>query len=418
MSAAALNLSWLLRLRWSLIALQALIMIGAQSLIGLHLPWLPLGLILALELGSNLIGHLWRARRPEASERALVILVALDLVCLTALLYCTGGPFNPFSFLYLVHIALIAVVLPPKISASLTLLAFGLYGLLFVHHWPLPHQNPHGHHDMSMHMRGMWLAFGLTAGFIGWFLHRITRAMAQQAEALALAQARNDRLAALATLSAGAAHELSTPLATISLVTKELILGLNQSGCGDLVEEAEVIRAEVARCRGVLEQMASDAGNPTGEPPQRLTLAALADLIVEGLPDRHPITRELDEGHLTTLPRALSRALRGLVKNAMDASPAGRPITLRVRQAAGSISVEVQDAGEGMPPEILARAEEPFFTTKPPGKGMGLGLFVTRTLLSQVGGDLTLRSTPGEGTLATVQLPVEITPTITLKGLP
>ncbi|MFN3197113.1 MAG: ATP-binding protein [Bradymonadia bacterium] len=409
-NADTLNLSWLLKLRWSLMALQVMLMVGAYVQVALALPWVPLIAVVLIEGASNAAGHLWRRRHPAKSRGFIVTLVALDLVCLTALLYFTGGPFNPFSFLYLVHIALIAVVLPPRLSAALTVMAFGLYGLLFVDHWPLGHHDPHGHHDMSMHMRGMWLAFGLTAGFIAWFLYRITRALASQAEALAEARAKSARLGALATLSAGAAHELSTPLSTIALVARELERDLEtgESALDDALEDAALIRAEVARCRAVLDQMASDAGSPAGESPQEISLDDLVHETLDGLPEplKARVHTTADTGRLRTLPRALSRALRGLVKNALDAST--DTVIVKAWFHDHHACFTVRDQGTGMDADTLARAEHPFFTTKSPGEGMGLGLFVTRTLIDQLGGVLTIESAPGEGTTAEVHLPLSV----------
>lgn len=402
-----LNLGWLLKLRWSLIALQLVLMVGASIRVGVILPAVPLAAIVGIEILSNVASHLWRRGATSSSphRRVIITLVALDLLCITGLLYVTGGPFNPFSFLYLVHIALIAVVLPPSATVALTAMAFGLYALLFVDHWPLGHHDPHGHHDMSMHMRGMWLAFCLTAGFIGWFLYRITTALAAQASALARAQAHGERLAALATLSAGAAHELSTPLSTIALVARELERDLTEGGASDALEDVALIRAEVSRCRAVLDQMAHDAGSPAGEGYVRAPLADLVAEALDGLPGADRVQREIGEGQVFTLPRALARALRGLLKNALDASSAEATVRLDAQLHPDGARFVVADTGEGMSAEVLARAEEPFFTTKPTGEGMGLGLFVTRTLIVQLGGALSLSSTAGEGTIATVYIP-------------
>ena len=111
-------------------------------------------------------------------------------------------------------------------------------------------------------------------------------------------------------------------------------------------------------------------------------------------------------------PRAVAHALRGIVKNAQDASPADREVVVHARISAEAVRIEVQDRGSGMPPDVLARAGEPFFTTKPPGRGMGLGLFLTRAVVERLGGELRIESTPGRGTTAVVSLPARRPATI------
>src|SRR6218665_3315595 len=190
--------------------------------------------------------------------------MALDVVLLTVLLELSGGASNPFSALYLVHIALAAVVLREGWTWALTVLAVACFGELFVG------APAHHHiHDMRMHLEGMWAAFALAAGFIVYFVQRVTRALAaREAELVSAraASARHDKLAALATLAAGAAHELSTPLSTIAVVARELERHLERAGQEtSSLEDVRLIREQVARCRDILARMASDAGASQGE---------------------------------------------------------------------------------------------------------------------------------------------------------
>src|SRR5262249_41522416 len=141
-------------------------------------------------------------------------------------------------------------------------------------------------------------------------------------------------------------------------------------------------------------------------------LVSLDEIIrasVADLEPHVPLRIELDETTRTQRfqfpPRAVSQAIRGLVKNAIDASPDGSCVRLRAGATLAGVRIEVEDRGPGMPPEVLARAGEPFFTTKPPGKGMGLGLFLSRAVVERLGGELELSSRPGVGTTAIVSLP-------------
>jgi len=331
---------------------------------------------------------------------------------LTALLYCSGGPFNPFSFLYLVHIALAAVVLRPVWTWSLVAFSGAGFALLFARH--LATGEEHAQH-MEMHVNGMWVAFIVGAAFIVYFVTRVTQSRDHLQAQLETTRAQADRaarLGSLATLAAGAAHALATPLATIATAAKELDRGLAAT-TPDLAaasDDARLIREQVERCRSILQQMAADAGAVGGDASRAVAARTLVEASLEGLGDAarvRLVADEANDGALAKVPlRPVAQSLRALVKNALDATPADAGVLVRWRVSGPSLEVTIEDQGPGMPPDVLARAGEPFFTTKPPGRGMGLGLFVTRTVIERLGGTLVLESTPGQGTRARVALPL------------
>nr|WP_228530624.1 MULTISPECIES: HAMP domain-containing sensor histidine kinase [Myxococcaceae] len=220
---------------------------------------------------------------------------------------------------------------------------------------------------------------------------------------------RQEKLASLATLAAGAAHELNTPLSTIALVASELERHLRRGEhLDDALSDVELIRAEVGRCQRILSQMAVDAGLGQGEAATPITLADLVGRAASAVeqPQRVQVTLEpLLAGRRLVVPsRPLVQALHGVLNNALQAS-GELPVAVSARAAGDALQLEVQDAGPGMDPETLARAGEPFYTTKQPGQGMGLGLFLTRSVLEQLGGRLELDSAPGQGTRARLVLP-------------
>jgi two-component system sensor histidine kinase RegB len=413
----SINLAWTIRLRWAAIGVQlALLLLG--QLISMELPLAPMLFVIGVEVASNLACNLAVARGAPPRESWLVGTMALDTVLLTALLSLSGGPFNPFSFLYLVQIALAAVVVREGWTWALAGLALLCSALLFAVHRELP--VPDGVDHMQLHLRGMWLAFGTTAAFIVYFLIRVTRALGDRERELALAReraARQEKLASLATLAAGAAHELATPLSTIALAAKEQARRLERSGGGPALDDALLIRAQVDRCRQILDQLSADAGDLTGEAAVEVRLSELLDRAQAGLRSRPPVRVELEaplaEGRFRLPVRAVARALRTLLKNGQEASQetsqegsvAAAEVVLRAAVCEGALRLTVSDRGAGMAPEVLARAGEPFFTTKPPGSGMGLGLFLARSLVEQLGGRLSLESRSGEGTTVSISLP-------------
>lgn len=398
------EVDWLVRLRWIALAAQALALAVCALGLGIDLPLVPLLLILAALGATNLA----LALSPQRTWVGPVVL--LDTCGLTVLLALTGGPSNPFSMAYLVYVTLAAVAAPGAYTwATVALSALG-YGLLFV----LVPGDPHAHHHhggegeaFSLHLQGMWIAFTLAALLVAAFVTRVSRALAVERETAARAA----RLLGLTTLAAGAAHELATPLSTIKTVAGELERALKTSADVDvesLRSDVALVRAEVERSQAVLERLSLRAGELRGEAPEPVRIDALADAIAD-LPEaaraRVSMQCEGPEQRARVPRRALAQVVSSLVRNALDASDEAQAVELRVGLTEGALVVRVADRGEGMTEEALARAGEPFFTTKEPGRGMGLGLFLARTLVTHLGGTLEIASARGQGTCVTVRLP-------------
>ena len=404
------DFSWLVTLRWGAFLGQLVTIVAVDRWMGIALPLRPLALVLGFGAATNVACALW-ARRAVVHEWMLAAVMLLDVGLLTAVLYLTGGPFNPFSFLYLVNIALGAVTLAPAWTWTLVSVSLLCFGGLFFAHVPLPLDHDHAH-PISMHVQGMWVAYGVAAAFIVYFIQRVRRALAERDAELGAARnaaARHERLASLATLAAGAAHELATPLSTIAVVAKELERALGNGGpASPTVEDARLIREQVERCRAILGQMAADAGETTGEVVAPVAVATLVAAASRDLAGRERVrcdTGAVAPAAAVRVPaRALAQALRGVLKNALEASPAGAEVVVRVSAAGTHWRMAVEDRGTGMTHDVLARAGEPFFTTKD-GGGMGLGLFLARVVLERVGGALELDSAVGRGTTATLVLP-------------
>jgi two-component system sensor histidine kinase RegB len=411
------NIQWLLRLRWAQIAGQAATVLVGQALVGGVLPITALLAVIAVGLVSNLgleLYYFGDRRRGAAPPRTvhewqIAFVMMLDVAILTGLLYLTGGPHNPFGFLYVVQIALATVLLHARWAWILTGLSFVGFGILLVAHQPLaiPDDN---------RAIGVWVALGVASAFVVHFLLRITGALSERDAELTQARglsARQERLASLATMAAGAAHELSTPLGTVALAAKELERALLKIDNGELASDARLIREQVGRCRAILEQMAQGAGT-VGESVAPCSVAELLDETLVGIRETPTVHRdvpaELAKSQVRLPPRAVSQALRSLITNAQDASPPGAAVVVTVRGDGPSLSIGIRDRGAGMPNEVLARIGEPFFTTKAPGRGMGLGLFLARAVIEGVGGTLQIDSTAGAGTEVLVTLPTDVTP--------
>jgi two-component system sensor histidine kinase RegB len=407
------NLQWLARLRWAEIAGQAVTVLIAQFLLGGALPITELMMVIGVGLVSNLAIEMYffgdRARgvapqRP-VQEWQLALVMMLDIALLTGLLYLSGGPHNPFAFLYLVQIALAAVLVRARWTWMLVGLSFVGFGILLVAHRKLaiPDDN---------RVVGEWVALGVASAFVVHFLFRITGALAERERELTEARglaARQERLASLATMAAGAAHELSTPLGTVALVAKELERALTKADSTELAADARLIREQVGRCRAILEQMAQGAGT-VGESVTTCTVGELLDAALTGVRDAPAVVREIaDEVARSPLrlpPRAVGQALRSLVTNAQDASQSTAAVVVHVQREGSVLAIAIRDRGPGIPADVLARIGEPFFTTKAPGRGMGLGVFLARAVIEGVGGSLQIDSTTA-GTEVKIRLPTD-----------
>lgn len=410
------NLTWLVHLHWWAILGQALLVAGAAVFTHLGLPLVPLAILLGLEFVGNVV--LWAiARRVRATDRVIAAVMVADAAVLTAVLDLTGGTANPFSTLYVVDVALAAVLLPPRWSWVVLVASLGGFGSLFVHEQfvGVAHNiHPGVDRDalIRAHLWGMWAALAVASTIVVLFVHRLTYTLSMRERELLETRTRADqreKLAGLATLAAGAAHELSTPLGTIAIVTKELQRSLADKVSPEVRADLQLVRDQIARCREILDRMSAQSGANMGESFVQIAVSTWVDQAMAGLVAKDRVHVEIAppaaENAIFGPPKALAETLRGLMKNAVQASPPDAPVTLRVGAADGRVSATVLDKGKGMPADVLARVGEPFFTTKVPGEGMGLGLFLTRALAEQLGGEFRITSAPGVGTEATIELP-------------
>jgi two-component system sensor histidine kinase RegB len=412
-----IKLYWLLKLHWGAIVLQIAAVLVLPPWLGIELPITPLLGVVVIQGAAMLCLDVWSRRAPRVAEETVAALMLFDASVLTCMLLLAGGYANPFSMVYLVNVALAAVMLRPQWGWALAALSLLMFGSLFLfggsggHHLALPEVD----HEqlLVLHMRGMWVALAVSAAFVVYIVQRVTRELGEREQELAAARslgARKDKIAALGTLAAGAAHELSTPLSVIAVVTRELQRSLADAPSAQ--EDLSLIKQQLTRCQDILQQMAAHAGENAGEPFTAFSLAAWSDAALDALPGRERVDIraevELAAHRVHGPPKALARALRSLIKNALQASPPETTVELRFGATRGEVQVEVVDRGHGISPEILARVGEPFFTTKMPGEGMGLGLFLTRALAEQLGGALDLETEQGKGTTARLRLPAAL----------
>lgn len=406
------GLLWLVTVRWTTLAACIGAIVAGESGLDASVPVASGGLVLLVVIASNL-WLMWRIRRGHdgATRTAAGVLISADVVLLSWLLLSSGGVMNPVSAFYLVEIVVAALVLGPAWTWVVTTLSVAGYAVLFLAPSDQLQAAQGMHPEIALHMRGMWLAFAGTALVIGVLVTRLAVAVDRRDRALEAMRGRHDkaaRVAGLATIVAGAAHELSTPLATIAVVARELERSLaNFPHSDERSADARLIRAEIDRCRRVLDDMAGQIAEPMGEAPRPVSVGhVLAEVVDRVAPDARPRVRVAAAPDVSAVwpARVVAQAVANLVRNALQASAVTDYVDVDVVEAGDAIRIVVTDRGTGMPADVLARAGEPFFTTKPQGAGTGLGLFVTRSAIEQLGGTVDLSSIEGQGTVATIRL--------------
>lgn len=409
--APRINLRWIVLLRWGAVAGQAITILLAGRFLKQPLPTAPLfGVVAALALGNAVI-HLWLWRGGQPTDRACGLNLLADVAALTALLAFSGGTFNPFSVLYLVHITIAAVILPARWSlllAAASVLAYSVLQFTSPSDLALIGQDPG-----LLQLRGRWVAFLVAAAFISTFSLRMSESLRHREEELERARSgaeAAERLAALGTLAAGTAHELNTPLGTIAILAGELAAQLE----GPRRDEAEDIRRQVRRCKEIITKMMAPRGGDELEEPKEIELAPVVEAAVRRWQDGRPGPRPV----LTIDPRvarararlavhAFEQAVANLLDNAAEATE-GRPsrqVRVALDRQGNLLRLSVADNGVGVPEPLLRRIGEPFFTTKEPGRGTGLGLYLARHVVERQGGEMTVSSTQGRGTQVALTVP-------------
>ncbi|MFT4626200.1 MAG: two-component system sensor histidine kinase RegB [Myxococcota bacterium] len=400
-SEGSMWLTWLVRLRWVAIAAQVVTVAFAVQLFASPAITIPALSILILIL---VIANLWATRAlaagVEVLEPRLLAQLAVDVVVLTGFFLLSDGPDNPFISLYMVHIAMGAVMLGPRNAATLAALVVACYSTTHLVHQPLVYGN-HSLDTPVLTSVGQFVAFTITTAAVAVFVVGLSVSLRRRKQQLFEARertARTDRLRSVGTLAAGAAHELNTPLSTIGLRTRRLS---RRHQDADSQRDTQVILEQLKRCTRIVEQLLVGAGDPSAAGLER---RPLADLVEEGVKlwrtgsTLSATMADQAGGFEVELPRiAFIQALINLLENARQAQEEVDnfdDLTIVVHREDALGIVEISDRGCGLP-EPTDLIGTPFFTTKV--HGTGLGVFVAQSVADGAGGGLGYMPRDGGG---------------------
>lgn len=398
------RLDTLVRLRWLAIIGQTTAVLAVYYGLEFELPiYACLGaIVLAAWLNVALRLRFHMTQRLEPDRAAW--LLAFDIAELAVLLFLTGGLQNPFAFMFLGPVLLSATALPPRFTLLLGGFAVACATILVFVHYPLPWDSDDPLQLPPIYMMGVWLCILLAIGFIGVYAWQITEESRQLSDALAateLVLTREQHLSQLDGLAAAAAHELGTPLSTISVIAKELERAIAPNAPhGD---DVRLLREQATRCRDILAKLTELSAG--GEPFDRMPLTTLIEEVVA--PHRNfgvtidviaPSDRSAEP--VSARNPAILYGLGNLLENAVDF--ARERVAVDVQWSEDSVAVTISDDGPGFAPEILGRIGEPYVTnrrhhrndTGEESAGLGLGFFIAKTLLERTGATLSFENRP------------------------
>lgn len=402
------HLRRLLLMRWFAMAGQLLLILAARPLLDIELPLPPMLAIVVLLAGFNLVTRLRLARSGPVTDSELFAQLCVDITALTLLLFFSGGAANPLVSLYLPSIAIAAVVLPGRFAWGVVALGVAAYSLLVFFNVPLPVAD--AERATRLHLAGMWLIFVASAALIAWFVARMAAAIRSRDRELAAAREealRNERVVALGSLAAGAAHELGTPLATMAILAGEL--ERNAALDAGIREDLALLREQIEHCKGIITVLAARAGQTRAEGGGAIGLDRWLEQVIARWRQLRPHAEAKVSLHGTApAPRVvgeatLEQALLNLFNNAADA---GRgEVDIEAEWNDERLSLEVRDRGPGFDASVLLAAGRAFVTTR--AEGTGIGLFLAHAAVERLGGRIALANREGGGAVTRVELPLE-----------
>ena len=405
------NMALLIQLRWLAVGGQLATIGVVTGLLGIHLPLAPLIAAVAMLIAINFasIGLLQRGRAVTNAELTAALL--FDVAALAWQLHHSGGLANPFASLFLLQVVIGAMLLTPASSWTIVLATLAAIGVLAFDPTPLVLPEPYASDPMGLYLQGSLVCFLLIAVLLVAFVTRISRNLRDRDAALAASRQRaaeEDHIVRMGLLASGAAHELGTPLSTLSVLIGDWKAAPAINGNAELHEDLADMDAAVRRCKAIVSGILMSAGEARGEAPQLTTMRHfLTALIEESQAGRMPGTVEFNDRFGPDVAIVSDPALRQVIGNVMDNASEVSPewIGMTATRDGEMAVIEISDRGPGFSDEMIDRFGQPYSSTK--GRpGGGLGLFLLVNVLRKLGGSASVANRDAGGALVRITLPL------------
>ena len=407
-----LRLQTLVLIRWIALAGQALAIVVVKFGLGFDMAFVPALLVVAVSIGLNTVLTVRYAPTTRLSDLQPALYLAYDTLQLAILLYLTGGIENPFSMLMLVPVTVSATVLSLRSTVLLGVLGLACLSFVTINHQALPWHGD-GLALPGLYVAGIWVALVLGMGFITAYAWRVAAEARRMSDALAetqMALAREQQLSSLGGLAAAAAHELGTPLSTITLVAREMRREAEDGAA--LADDMDLLLRETERCREILAELSRDPRREGGSLFEQLALPALVDSIAAPLRKANSsieITERVALGLTMPIVRTSPEIRHGLgnvIENATEFAATRVDVTITV--SPNIVALVVADDGPGFAHTVLGDLGEPYVSTRRADGGMGLGLFIAKTLLERTGAQVTFNNAASGGAEVAIRWPHDI----------
>lgn len=404
------NLRGLCIIRSLVIAGQFGAVLYAESQLGWLLPYVMLKLLLGA-ISVFALFSWWRSFRSwPVTDIELFVHLCVDIIGFSAVLYFSGGANNPFISYLLVPLCISAATLPWAYAWTLSALASLSYSLLLFFFIPLEAVSPlHHQHGMApnTHILGMWASFLVSALLISYFVFKMAHRLRQRENELALSREhrlQDEQLLAVATLAAGTAHELATPLSTMKVILQDLADQQDPESGGDI----HLLEQQIDQCKHILNKLVITARDLSES--EFITVNAgqyVAELTAHWQilrPDCELLSTIDDDTAAIelNLDGTVAQAILNLLNNAADVSP--DKIHMKLHHTNSELIFAITDRGPGINPEQAAMLTKAFVSTK--GKGRGLGLFLSNATANRYGGTLSWQQREGGGSRVELRLPL------------